>query len=117
MAAGVTFIVLIVFGEVLAQVVLAQDQFRLEQLQTTSADQQAKYDRLRLQVAELEAPHRIVATAQQLGMIVPPGVTYLAPSADATPPAGTSTAPSGSPGDTGPGPASWTTVKSHLAAG
>jgi hypothetical protein len=64
-------------------------------------------------VAELESPQRIVATAQELGMVVPPGVTYLAPASDAGATARaaddlrTSTTPS----------SSWVTVKSHLAAG
>jgi cell division protein FtsL len=61
-------------------VVLAQGQFELERLETRAAAEQAKYDRLRLQVAELEAPERVVAAAQQrLGMVPAPGVTYLSP--------------------------------------
>jgi cell division protein FtsL len=62
-------------------VALAQSQFRLERLQDRAAEQQARYERLRLHVAELESPARIVAAAQErLGMVPPPGVTYLSPS-------------------------------------
>ena len=111
-AGGIALVLLGVFGAVLAHVVLAQDQFRLEQLQTRSAQRQAEYDRLRLQVAELEAPARIVATAQQRGMVLPAGVTYLAPSQEAMPPQPTG---AGSPPQSPP--TSWATVKSHLAAG
>lgn len=60
---------------------LAEGQFELRRLQAEAAEQQARYERLRLQVAELESPARIVASAQErLGMVPPPGVTYLSPS-------------------------------------
>ena len=68
-------------GLVISHVALAQGQFRLEALQSQAAAEQARYERLRLQVAELEAPSRVVAAAQErLGMVPPPGVTYLSPS-------------------------------------
>ena len=64
---------------------LAQGQFRLEKLQRQAAEEQAHYERLRLQVAQLEAPSRVVAAAQQrLGMVPPPGVTYLSPTGAST---------------------------------
>ncbi len=66
---------------VASQVVLTQGQFRLDRLQSRAAAEQARYERLRLQVAELEAPSRVVAVAQErLGMVSPPAVTYLSPS-------------------------------------
>jgi len=75
------------FGAVVAHVVLTQNQFKLERLQRQAAEQQARYERLRLQVAELESPARIVAAAQErLGMVPPPTVKYLTP-AKAEPPA------------------------------
>ena len=66
---------------VAAHVVITQNQFRLEALQARAEVQQERYERLRLHVAELEAPERIVAAAQErLGMVPPPGITYLSAS-------------------------------------
>jgi cell division protein FtsL len=76
------------FALVASHVVLTQGQFRLDRLQSRAAAEQARYERLRLRVAELEAPSRVVAAAQErLGMVPPPGVTYLSPSAGAPGPA------------------------------
>lgn len=107
------------FGVVIAHVTLMQGQFELQRLQQQSAATQAEYDRLRLQVSELESPDRIVAVAQEkLGMVAPQTITYLAPPSDpATLPAmdganGTdrTTAAVGAPGN-------WSSVKSYLAGG
>ncbi len=69
-----------VLGLVVSHVALAQGQFRLEKLQGKAAEEQARYERLRLQVAQLESPSRVVAAAQErLGLVPPPGVTYLSP--------------------------------------
>jgi len=94
-----------VFGVVAAHVVLTQRQFRLESLEREASDQEAQYEQLRLEVAQLEAPERIVAAAQQLGMVPPAAVTYLA-SSRASAPSEQQQSPSGE----------WATVKSHLAA-
>jgi cell division protein FtsL len=68
------------FGLVASHVLLTQGQFRLDRLRSRAAAEQARYERLRLQVAELESPSRVVATAQErLGMVPPPTVTYLSP--------------------------------------
>lgn len=68
------------FGLVASHVMLTQGQFRLDSLRARTASEQARYERLRLKVAELESPSRIVATAQErLGMVPPPTVTYLSP--------------------------------------
>jgi cell division protein FtsL len=113
---GVVVAVLCVFGVVVAHVVLTQNQFRLDQLEAQASTRQAEYDRLRLQVSELESPARIVKTAQErLGMVAPPKVTYLAPS-DEAPPAPTGPPPASLADDGEPG-ASWSTVKPHLADG
>ena len=72
--------VVCVLGLVVSHVALAQGQFELEKLQGKAAQEQAHYERLRLQVAQLESPSRVVAAAQErLGMVPPPGVTYLSP--------------------------------------
>jgi len=68
------------FGLVTSHVALTQGQFRLEDMRAEAEVHQARYERLRLEVAELESPGRIVAAAQErLGMVPPPGITYLSP--------------------------------------
>lgn len=120
-------VALCVFGVVVFHVVLTQNQFRLDGLRDQSADREAEYDRLRLQVAELEAPERIIAEAQQrLGMITPPEVTYLTPSVDepsvvddAASPAQPGSSASGADSAAGANEAGtgWSTVKPHLSQG
>jgi cell division protein FtsL len=79
--AGVLLACGIVFALAGVHVLLTQGQFRLERLQRQDADAQAQYVRLRLEVAQLESPGRIVAEAQErLGMVPPNAVTYLTPS-------------------------------------
>ena len=57
---------------------IAENQFRLDGLQQQAATEQASYEKLRLQVAELETPARIVSVAEgRLGMVQPASVTYL----------------------------------------
>jgi cell division protein FtsL len=68
------------FGLVGMHVVLAQEQFRLDRLEAKATSEQTTYDQLRLEVAELESPQRVVADAQKrLGMVQPPAISYLAP--------------------------------------
>jgi hypothetical protein len=103
-----------VFGLVGVHVILAQNQLRLDRLNAEAAADQVSYERLRLQVAQLESPARIVQDANNLGMVMPPGVTYLMPPTPATPqaspsgPAATTTAPATS--------SDWPEVKPELAA-
>lgn len=94
------------------QVLIAQSQFELARLQSDATAAEDRYDRLRLQIAEMESPGRIMAAAQErLGMVPPPGVTYLTPApADSAPPTAAESAGSGSPvaGD-------WSRIKPILA--
>ena len=107
-AAGV---VAALFALVAFHVVLTQNQFRLERLQARADVQQERYERLRLHVAELEAPSRVVAVAhERLGMVPPAGVTYLSPTGPA------SGRPPGEPGGA-PETAGWSKVKRELASG
>jgi len=70
----------LLFGLVTAHVLLTQNQFRLQKVQRQAAQEQARYERLRAEVAELESPGRIVAAAQErLGMVPPASVKYLTP--------------------------------------
>jgi len=76
---------LTLFGVATAHVLLAQEQFRLAKLQTQAAAEQSRNEQLKLEVAQLESPERIVAAAQErLGMVTPPTITYLAPGESAT---------------------------------
>lgn len=110
------------FGVVALHVILTQNQFRLDHLRQQATAEQSKYERLRLNVAELESPQRIVDTAQQrLGMVTPPEVRYL------TPPAGTAAAATKNAGAKASShsshsvvpdpstPAGWAAVKPQLA--
>ena len=97
------------FATVAFHVVLTENQFRLDKLRNQAADEQARYQRLRLRVAELEAPSVVVATARdKLGMVQPPSVAYLAPQA----PSNGAPAPEAEADAHG----DWSTVKSQLAA-
>ena len=95
-----------IFGAAIFHVLLVQSEFRLDQLNKQAAKEEVRYEKLRLDVARLSAPERIVATAQQrLGMVVPPQVAYLmapAPSASPDDPAAPSLA------------GGWAEVKPHL---
>jgi cell division protein FtsL len=100
---------------VASHVLLTQGQFRLQALQRQADEQQARYERLRLEVARLESPERIVAVAQQrLGMVPPPGVKYLSPTGAAT-----RTAPATGAGRqlaSSPSASDWSAVKRRLAS-
>jgi cytoskeletal protein RodZ len=88
--AGV-FVVAGVFGIVWLHVMLAQNQFRLDRVNSRVATLQDHYERDRLQVDQLESPQRIVQEAEgKLGMVVPSTVIYLSPS---VPPASATTGP------------------------
>jgi cell division protein FtsL len=115
-----------IFGLVGMNVVIAQEQFRLDRLETRATEQQATYDQLRLEVAELESPQRIVAEAQQrLGMVQPPAISYLTPSSPAPSPQGpASSSPTTSTDSSNRNPqlqstlqseTSWSVVKRQLA--
>jgi cell division protein FtsL len=74
LAAGV---LVVSFGLVGLHVVIAEAQFRLDKLQQQTNTAQARYEKLRLSVAELQAPGRIVSRAEQLGMRQPGTETFL----------------------------------------
>ncbi|HVM09486.1 MAG TPA: cell division protein FtsL [Acidimicrobiales bacterium] len=117
-AAVASLVAVALFGVVVAHVMLMQGQFELQRLQQESARSQADYDRLRLQVSELESPTRIVAVAQQkLGMVSPPNITYLAPSSDPAALPATGSDPDAGASAAAGAPGQWSSVKSHLAGG
>lgn len=110
-----TAVLAVVFALVAIHVLLAQNQFELDRLDTRSSAAEAQYDRLRLQVAQLESPERVVATAEgRLGMVQPPKITYLTPktAAPAAVPAAAPNSAQASPAVS----ADWTRVKAQLGA-
>lgn len=94
---------------------LVTNQVRIDELQRRVDDAQAHHQALRLQVATLEAPDRIVSVARDdLGMVRPETVTYLRPGAEA-PPDPQPPSERAAPPDQGGNPApSWGTVKPYL---
>jgi cell division protein FtsL len=79
--AGIGMLFAILFGLVLFHTLLVQNQQRLDHIDAEVREQQALYQRNRLEVAQLEAPARIVDVAtQRLHMVPPPGTSYLVPS-------------------------------------
>ena len=110
---GIGLCAVVMLGLVLFHVVLAQRQIELDHLDARTAAATQQYQDLRLKVAQLEAPGRIVATAEgRLGMRPPSTVHYVSP--PPARPAGAAPAPTS--GGTAPaGDASWPSVKATLA--
>ena len=67
------------FAVVFFHVLLTEGQVQLDRLQARAEAEQARQERLRLQVAELESPQRVFDAATRLGMVRPATVTYLSP--------------------------------------
>jgi cell division protein FtsL len=114
-----TAITLVVVGGLFAlavfNVVLAQGQVRLNTIEDKANAQQDRYERLRLEVAQLESPERVVAAAQErLGMVPPATVHYLAP--QGTAPRGVNTGDAKVAAAAPPVTTHWAQVKPHLAA-
>jgi cell division protein FtsL len=61
----------LVFGVVSLQAVISQSAFRMQRLEQRSTQLRQSYGDLKLQVAELSSPERIVHEAQRLGMQLP----------------------------------------------
>jgi cell division protein FtsL len=92
------------FALVVVHLELTTNQLRLTNLQSQGDAAQKTYEKLRLEVAQLESPARIVATAQQLGMVTPTTIHYL--TATTPSPAATNVEPQATPGLNG-----WATAK------
>jgi cell division protein FtsL len=78
--AAIGFVVASMFAVAICQAMLVQNQLRLDRLEQSVTREQARYERNRLRVAQLESPDRIVSAARdKLGMVSPGEVVYLAP--------------------------------------
>jgi cell division protein FtsL len=103
--------VVVAFGLVYLRVIAAQRQFTLDNLNTQVTQQEATYQRLQLQVAQLNSPDRIVGYAEtKLGMVPSTSVPVLTPSVASSPPS-TSTSPTQAPA----GDADYPSIKALMA--
>jgi cell division protein FtsL len=103
-----TITIVLAFGVAVSQVLVAQNQDRLDTLNHRLDAAQTRYEKLRYQLAELESPERIVAAAHdRLGMTEPAHVNYVPPVA-AAPTAASSVDETAAP--------DWRLVKAELAA-
>ena len=98
------------FGVAASHALLIQNQASVDELDDRVAAEQARYEELRLEVAQLESPQRISTEAQQtLGMVAPGDVEWLTPD---------DPAPAGEPEDLAESPGtSAERVKPYLEAG
>lgn len=78
-ALSITLAFAIAFAVVACQVLLVQGQERLDTLESGITTERGRHQELRLEVAGLESPARVVAAAAELGMVTPPEVLYLTP--------------------------------------
>jgi cell division protein FtsL len=121
-AFGVGAMFVVLFGVVVFHTMLLQNQQRLDRVQSDVRAEQARYQSLRLQVAELQSPQRIVEVAtRKLGMVPPAGTTYLTPAPNAPATADTTAAPpaAGDANDlpsASDGASEWPRVKPYLGA-
>lgn len=78
---GVATLFALMLGLVAFQARIAQDQLRLDRVESDLREAEAHFAQLRLQVARLESPDRIVAEAERLGLQRPgpEEISYLAP--------------------------------------
>lgn len=118
-AAGVLFTGLLfvtLFAIAISHALLVQGQIRLDDFDGKLSVEQARYEVLRKEVAEMESPSRVVAAAQGLGMVAPDDLVYLQPAPEPSAADGRTATP-------GPGSASrtgnensWSVMKPLLDA-
>lgn len=116
---GAVFAVL--FGLVVFHTVLLQNQQKLDHLNSQVSEAQGQYQSMRLQVAQLEAPQRILDVAtHKLGMVPPDGTTYLTPAAGSGASSGDGASQGDATNDTAApsndDAAAWPLVKPYLGA-
>ena len=63
------------FGLIYSRTALDESAFQLQQIQNETAAEQERFQQLRLQVARLKSPERIVPAAQEMGLVFPDDVT------------------------------------------
>ncbi len=91
---------------VVAHTLLAQNQVRLDRLESRIAAEETRYDSLRLANGQLSSPARITARAAQLGLALPTEPPVAVPVVGDVP----------RRGSTGSNLSGWAEVKGHLTA-
>ena len=79
---GTVLVFVLLFGNVVFHNMLVSGQRRLDRISAEVQERRAEQARLRLLVAELESPQRIVTQAERQGMQVPDKTTWVKPPAD-----------------------------------
>lgn len=67
----------VIFGVLIARVVLVKTSFKLQKLQTELIAAEELHEELILEAAKMESPARIERVAREMGMIEPPTVNYI----------------------------------------
>jgi cell division protein FtsL len=67
------------FGLVVFHTVLVQNQSEIDELDQQLGAEREQIEKRRLEIAELEAPERVIAVAESLGLIAPDEVVMLDP--------------------------------------
>lgn len=67
----------VIFGVLLARVVLVKSSFKLQKIQEQLTAAEAMHEELMLEAAKMESPARIERVARSMGMIEPPTVNYI----------------------------------------
>ncbi|MBK9181215.1 MAG: septum formation initiator family protein [Acidimicrobiales bacterium] len=105
------------FGMTVFQTILVQGQARLDRLDQRIAAEQQRLEGLRVDVAALEAPERIVAEAERrLGMVPPDEVVYVSPPAELAAELGVDPAGRALSSGTGEQVDEWSQVKPYLGS-
>lgn len=112
------------FAIATAHTLLVQNQARLDRIDAELGTEQARYQVLRKEVAEMESPARVVAAAEELGMVAPDDLVYLQPASTSGVPATPPSTPDGgsavrTASDDGDGPTDaddWAVMKPLLEA-
>lgn len=76
-AAVLATVAAFVFGLVLLNIYLAQSSFTLAEIQSSALREEAKYRRMRFEVARAESPEKVAEIAAQLGLVPPAEQEYL----------------------------------------
>jgi hypothetical protein len=75
--AGLALCGAVIFGLVLVNIYLAQSSFRLADLQSRIAEEEASYRQFRLEVAMRESPEKVAKMAGDLGLAPPEKQEYI----------------------------------------
>ena len=74
---SLVFVFTVIFGVLIARVVLVKTSFKLQKLQTDLTAAEELHEELILEAAKMESPARIEREARAMGMVDPPTVNYI----------------------------------------